>query len=61
MVNFFLPHLYKALRRLFGQSRQGLLLTGILGAKETFEGLFKKYGLPKAIHSDDRNRLLQRP
>src|ERR1044071_912695 len=32
---------------------QGLLSTETLGAKETFEGLFKKYGLPKAIRSDN--------
>ena len=32
---------------------QGLLSTETRGAKETFEGLFKKYGLPKAIRSDN--------
>jgi transposase InsO family protein len=32
---------------------QGLLSTETLGAKEMFEGLFKKYGLPKAIRSDN--------
>jgi hypothetical protein len=30
-----------------------LLSTQTLGAKEVFEGLFKKYGLPKAIRSDN--------
>lgn len=32
---------------------QGLLSTETLGAKEVFGGLFKKYGLPAAIRSDN--------
>src|SRR6185295_14844449 len=32
---------------------QGLLSTETLGAKGVFTGLFKKYGLPKAIRSDN--------
>lgn len=32
---------------------QGLLSTETKGAKATFEGLFKKYGLPAAIRSDN--------
>jgi putative transposase len=32
---------------------QGLLSTETLGAKEVFEGLFKKYGLPARIRSDN--------
>jgi len=32
---------------------QGLLSTETLGAKETLGGLFKKYGLPAAIRSDN--------
>jgi len=32
---------------------QGLLSTEALGAKEVFTRLFKKYGLPKAIRSDN--------
>ena len=32
---------------------QGLLSTETLGAKEVFTHLFKKYGLPKAIRSDN--------
>lgn len=32
---------------------QGLLSTETLGAKEVFESLFKKYGLPAAIRSDN--------
>ena len=32
---------------------QGLLSTETLGAKERLEGLFKKYGLPAAIRSDN--------
>jgi len=32
---------------------QGLLSTETLGAKETFEALFNRYGLPKAIRSDN--------
>ena len=32
---------------------QGLLSTETIGAKEVFKHLFKKYGLPKAIRSDN--------